>query len=102
MKQLKLHFSSGDTTDMSGKCVVALATEPSILSLSGKVLPSGDLAPQYGLRGGDGRPVTDCLPLSSVLSHAASLGWLASCRPGFLVCPVDYDPLHKRVLALLA
>lgn len=86
-KQLKINFSSGETTEMSGKCVVALATDPNILSLSGKVLPSCDLARRYGLRDVDGRPIQDYLSLSSVLSHATSLGWLASYLPGFLRMP---------------
>lgn len=72
---------------MSGKCVVALSTDPNILSLSGKVLPSCDLARRYGLRDVDGRPIRDYLSLSSVLSHASSLGWLASYLPGFLRMP---------------
>lgn len=86
-KQLKINFSSAETTEMSGKCVVALATDPNILSLSGKVLPSCDLARRYGLRDVDGRPIQDYLSLSSVLSHATSLGWLASYLPGFLRMP---------------
>ncbi|XP_036210415.1 dehydrogenase/reductase SDR family member 1 isoform X2 [Myotis myotis] len=84
---LKINFSSAETTEMSGKCVVALATDPNILSLSGKVLPSCDLARRYGLRDVDGRPIQDYLSLSSVLSQATSLSWLASYLPGFLRMP---------------
>ncbi|XP_062061335.1 dehydrogenase/reductase SDR family member 1 [Lepus europaeus] len=86
-KELKSRFSSGETTEMSGKCVVALATDPNILSLSGKVLPSCDLARRYGLRDVDGRPVQDYLSVSSVLSHVPRLCWLASYLPGFLRMP---------------
>lgn len=87
LKQLRSNFSSAETTEMSGKCVVALATDPNILSLSGKVLPSCDLARRYSLQDVDGRPIQDYLSLSSVLSHASSLGWLASYLPGFLRMP---------------
>lgn len=87
LKQLKSNFSSGETPEMSGKCVVALATDPNILSLSGKVLPSCDLARRYGLRDVDGRPIQDYLSLSSVLHSASSLGWLAPYLPGFLRMP---------------
>ncbi|XP_034849604.1 dehydrogenase/reductase SDR family member 1 isoform X1 [Mirounga angustirostris] len=87
LKQLRSHFSSAETTEMSGKCVVALATDPNVLSLSGKVLPSCDLARRYSLQDVDGRPVQDYLALSSVLSHGSSLGWLASYLPGFLRMP---------------
>lgn len=87
IKQFKFRFSSAETTEMSGKCVVALATDPNILSLSGKVLPSCDLARRYGLQDVDGRPVQDYLSLSSALSHVSNLGWLASYLPGFLRVP---------------
>ncbi|KAL2790116.1 dehydrogenase/reductase SDR family member 1 [Daubentonia madagascariensis] len=86
-KQFRSHFSSAETTEMSGKCVVALATDPNILSLSGKVLPSCDLARRYGLRDVDGRPVQDYLSLSSVVSNVSGLGWLSSYLPGFLRMP---------------
>ncbi|XP_005666291.1 dehydrogenase/reductase SDR family member 1 isoform X1 [Sus scrofa] len=87
IEQIKLPFSSAETTEMSGKCVVALATDPNILSLSGKVLPSCDLARRYGLRDVDGRPVQDYLSVSSVLSHIPSLSWMASFLPSFLRMP---------------
>lgn len=87
MKQLRFHFPSAETTEMSGRCVVALATDPKILSLSGKVLPSCDLARRYGLRDVDGRPVEDYLSLSSVLSYTSNMGWLAPYMPGFLRMP---------------
>ncbi|EFB17585.1 hypothetical protein PANDA_009929, partial [Ailuropoda melanoleuca] len=85
--QLISNFSSAETTEVSGKCVVALATDPNVLRLSGKVLPSCDLARRYSFQDVDGRPVQDYLSLSSVLSHGFSLGWLASYLPGFLRMP---------------
>ncbi|KAM6181508.1 dehydrogenase/reductase SDR family member 1 [Erethizon dorsatum] len=85
--QFKRIFSATETTEMSGKCVVALATDPNILSLSGKVLPSCDLARRYGLKDVDGRPVHDYLSMSSALQHVSSLSWLASYLPGFLRMP---------------
>ncbi|XP_008067903.1 dehydrogenase/reductase SDR family member 1-like [Carlito syrichta] len=86
-KQLKPLFSSAETTEMSGKCVVALATDSNILSLSGKVLPSCDLAQRYGLRDVDGRPVQDYLSVSSIVLHVPSMNWLASYLPSFLRMP---------------
>lgn len=83
----KMDFSSAETTEVSGKCVVALATDPNILSLSGKVLPSCDLARRYGFQDVDGRPVQDYLSVSSALSHVSRMGWLASYVPGFLRLP---------------
>ncbi|XP_038949060.1 dehydrogenase/reductase SDR family member 1 isoform X1 [Rattus norvegicus] len=84
---MKSVLSSAETTEMSGKCVVALATDPNILSLSGKVLPSCDLARRYGLKDVDGRPVQDYFSLGYALSQVSSLRWLASYLPGFLRVP---------------
>lgn len=86
-KQTKPVFSSAETTEMSGKCVVALATDPNILNLSGKVLPSCDLARRYGLKDIDGRPVQDYFSLGYVLTHVSSLTWLTAYLPGFLRVP---------------
>lgn len=87
LKKFNVDFSAAETTEVSGKCVVALATDPHILSLSGKVLPSCDLARRYGLQDVDGRPIQDYLSVSSVLSQVSRLGWLASYMPGFLRMP---------------
>jgi dehydrogenase/reductase SDR family protein 1 len=86
-KKYKPGFSTAESTEMSGKCVVALATDPDILSLSGKVLPSCDLARRYGLKDVDGHPVHDYFSMSSVLTHVSSLEWLASYIPNFLRMP---------------
>ncbi|XP_032337672.1 dehydrogenase/reductase SDR family member 1 isoform X2 [Camelus ferus] len=87
VEQIRSQFSSAETTEMSGKCVVALATDPNILRLSGKVLPSCDLARRYGLQDVNGRPIQDYLSLSFILSRVSSLGWLASYLPSFLRVP---------------
>ncbi|XP_075386921.1 dehydrogenase/reductase SDR family member 1 [Tenrec ecaudatus] len=87
IQQLRPLFSTAETTEMSGKCIVALATDPDILSLSGKVLPSCDLARRYHLQDVDGRPVQDYLSVKTVLTHIPSLRWLASYLPSFLRMP---------------
>lgn len=87
IKKMKPDFLSAESTEMSGKCVVALATDPNILNLSGKVLPSCDLARHYGLKDIDGRPVKDYFSLGYALSQVSSLGWLNSYLPGFLRVP---------------
>ncbi|XP_004475136.1 dehydrogenase/reductase SDR family member 1 [Dasypus novemcinctus] len=86
-KQLKSLLSTAETTEVSGRCIVALATDPDILRLSGKVLPSCDLARRYGLRDVDGRPIHDYLSVGSVLSNISRLGWLTSYLPSFLRMP---------------
>lgn len=87
LNRFQQNFSAAESPEVSGKCVVALATDPNILSLSGKVLPSCDLARRYGLKDVDGRPVHDYLSVSSALQHVSKLGWLASYFPGFLRMP---------------
>ncbi|XP_051836509.1 dehydrogenase/reductase SDR family member 1 [Antechinus flavipes] len=86
-RKLKERLPSGETPELSGKCVVALATDPNILQLSGRVLPSCDLAKKYGFKDVDGRPVFDYLSLQSVLSEVPRLAWLASYVPSFLRIP---------------
>ncbi|XP_036591816.1 dehydrogenase/reductase SDR family member 1 [Trichosurus vulpecula] len=84
---LKKRVPDGETPELSGKCVVALATDPDILRLSGRVLPSCDLARKYGFKDVDGRPVFDYLSLQSAFSEAPRLAWLASYVPSFLRVP---------------
>ncbi|XP_074090886.1 dehydrogenase/reductase SDR family member 1 [Macrotis lagotis] len=85
--QLKERFLTGETPELSGKCVVALATDPNILQMSGRVLPSCDLARKYDFKDVDGRPVSDFLSLQSALSEVPRLAWLASYMPSFLRVP---------------
>uniref|UniRef100_F6PKN0 Dehydrogenase/reductase 1 n=1 Tax=Monodelphis domestica TaxID=13616 RepID=F6PKN0_MONDO len=85
--KLKERFPEGETPELSGKCVVALATDPKILNLSGRVLPSCDLARRYGFKDVDGRPVSDYLSLRSAFSEVPRLAWLASYMPSFLRVP---------------
>ncbi|XP_006903331.1 PREDICTED: dehydrogenase/reductase SDR family member 1 [Elephantulus edwardii] len=86
-KQIMSDFSIAETTELSGKFIVALATDPNILRLSGKVLPSCDLARRYGIKDVDGRPVHDYLSMKFLLTHTSKRGWLASYIPSFLRMP---------------
>lgn len=97
-KKMKPDFSSAESPEMSGKCVVALATDPNILNLSGKVLPSCDLARRYGLKDIDGRPVKDYFSLA-MPSHKSPawdaellLAWLPPCTQ------VGRHPLQQQIL----
>ncbi|XP_045143592.1 dehydrogenase/reductase SDR family member 1 [Echinops telfairi] len=68
-------------------CSSVCPADPDILSLSGKVLPSCDLARRYHLQDVDGRPVQDYLSVKMLLTQVPSLRWLASYLPGFLRMP---------------
>lgn len=52
---------------------VCVPTDPNILSLSGKVLPSCDLARRYGLRDVDGKSSSPATSLPSVSCSSSSL-----------------------------
>ncbi|XP_076829332.1 dehydrogenase/reductase SDR family member 1 [Brachyhypopomus gauderio] len=85
--QMKELFSNGETTEMSGKCIVELARDENLMSLTGKVLLTCDLARRYGLRDIDGRSVVDYTSLKFVLSQVPYLSWLSAVMPSFLRVP---------------
>ncbi|KAJ8387638.1 hypothetical protein AAFF_G00151880 [Aldrovandia affinis] len=80
-------FSSGETTEMSGKCIVELAKDKNLMSLTGKVLMTCDLARRYGIQDVDGRSVTDYTSLSFLISQVPYLSWLSAITPSFLRVP---------------
>ncbi|GCB76967.1 hypothetical protein scyTo_0020531 [Scyliorhinus torazame] len=43
-------FASGETPEMSGKCIVALATDKNLMKKTGKVLMTCDLSAEYGIK----------------------------------------------------
>ncbi|KAK7945133.1 hypothetical protein WMY93_000861 [Mugilogobius chulae] len=50
-------FINGETTELSGKCIVNLAKDKNLMSLTGKILMTSDLARRYGIQDIDGRKV---------------------------------------------
>ncbi|XP_036374837.1 dehydrogenase/reductase SDR family member 1 [Megalops cyprinoides] len=80
-------FSNGETTEVSGRCIVELAKDKNLMSLTGKVLMTCDLARRYGIRDVDGRSVTDYTSLSFLLSQVPYLSWLSVVTPSFLRVP---------------
>ncbi|XP_078393801.1 dehydrogenase/reductase SDR family member 1 [Cetorhinus maximus] len=88
-------FNSGETPEMSGKCIVALATDKKLLKKSGKVLMTCDLASHYGIKDVNGRALVDYRSVKFLLQQLPGLSWLATFVPGFIKIP-------KWVLALTA
>ncbi|XP_040912158.1 dehydrogenase/reductase SDR family member 1 [Toxotes jaculatrix] len=80
-------FAEGETTELSGKCIVNLAKDKNLMSLTGKVLMNCDLARRYGLKDVDGRNVTDYTSLKFLLSQASYFSWLSVVVPSFLRVP---------------
>lgn len=80
-------FANGETTEMSGKCIVNLATDKNLISLTGKVLMTCDLARRYGLQDVDGRSVLDYTSLKFFVTQVPYLSWLSAVVPSFLRLP---------------
>ncbi|XP_033960416.1 dehydrogenase/reductase SDR family member 1 [Pseudochaenichthys georgianus] len=85
--KLKDAFTNGETTELSGVCIVNLAKDKSLMSLSGKVLLTCDLARRYGFQDVDGRSVTDYTSLKFLLTQVPYLSWLSVVTPSFLHLP---------------
>ncbi|KAL6490016.1 hypothetical protein MHYP_G00003610 [Metynnis hypsauchen] len=83
----KKAFSSGETTELSGKCIVGLAKDKNLMSLTGKVLLTCDLARRYGFQDVDGRSVADYTSLKFLLTQVPYLSWLSVITPSFLRMP---------------
>ncbi|XP_078501073.1 dehydrogenase/reductase SDR family member 1-like [Lissotriton helveticus] len=77
----------GETPELSGKCIVSLATDPNLMNYSGKVQLTCDLAKRYGIQDVNGRPITNYTSLRFVVSMVPSLAWLARFIPGFICIP---------------
>ncbi|XP_067832960.1 dehydrogenase/reductase SDR family member 1 [Heptranchias perlo] len=88
-------FTRGETPEMSGKCIVALATDMNLMKKSGKVLMTCDLAEQYGIKDVDGRSLVQYRSLKFLLQQVPGVAWLAPLVPGFIKVP-------KWVMALAA
>uniref|UniRef100_A0A8C7Y9Z4 Dehydrogenase/reductase (SDR family) member 1 n=1 Tax=Oryzias sinensis TaxID=183150 RepID=A0A8C7Y9Z4_9TELE len=80
-------FANGETTEMSGKCIVNLAKDKDIMSMTGKVLMTCDLARRYGIKDVDGRSVTDFTSLKFLLTQVPYLSWLSAIVPSFVRLP---------------
>lgn len=84
MKEL---WANGESTEVSGRCIVALAKDKNVMSVTGKVLMTCDLAARYGIRDVDGRGVTDYTSLKFLVAQVPYLSWLAPIVPSFLRLP---------------
>ncbi|XP_034411903.1 dehydrogenase/reductase SDR family member 1 [Cyclopterus lumpus] len=84
---LKEVFANGESTEVSGMCIVNLAKDKHLMSLTGKVLLTCDLAKRYGIKDIDGRSVTDYTSLTFLLSRVPYLSWLSAVVPSFIHLP---------------
>eukprot|EP00066_Takifugu_rubripes_P027945 XP_011617211.1 PREDICTED: dehydrogenase/reductase SDR family member 1 [Takifugu rubripes] len=80
-------FVNAETTEVSGKCIVGLAKDKNMMSLTGKILMTCDLARRYGIKDTDGRDVPDYTSVKFLLSQSSYLSWLAPLVPSFIRLP---------------
>ncbi|XP_077157419.1 dehydrogenase/reductase SDR family member 1 [Paroedura picta] len=78
----------GESIEVSGKCVVGLATDPNIMHYSGKVVLSPELAQRYRFKDVDGKDVFNYISIRSVLAELMpKLSGLFRLIPGFITIP---------------
>lgn len=80
-------FANGETTELSGKCIVNLAKDKRLMSLTGKTILTCDLSRRYGIQDVDGRSVVDYTSLKFLLTQVPYLSWLSVVVPSFLRLP---------------
>ncbi|XP_005933718.1 dehydrogenase/reductase SDR family member 1 [Haplochromis burtoni] len=80
-------FADGETTELSGKCIVNMAKDKNLMSLTGKILMTSDLARRYGIKDVDGRSVADYTSIKYLLSQVPYLSWLSVAVPSFVRVP---------------
>lgn len=85
--KMKEVFVNGESTELSGKCIVNLAKDRNLMSLTGKVLMTADLVRRYNIQDIDGRSVTDYTSLKFLLSQTPYLSWLSPVVPSFIRLP---------------
>ncbi|XP_042301283.1 dehydrogenase/reductase SDR family member 1 [Sceloporus undulatus] len=87
----------GESPEVSGKCVVALASDPGVLRHSGKVLLTPELARRYRFKDVDGREVFHYLSVRELLSEA-----VPSMAPLFRLLIPGFVTVPKWALSLYA
>nr|XP_019954902.1 PREDICTED: dehydrogenase/reductase SDR family member 1 [Paralichthys olivaceus] len=85
--EMKNVFANGETTELSGRCIVNLAKDKHLMSLTGKIIMNCDLARRYGIKDIDGRSVVDYTSLKFLLAQVPYLSWLSAVTPSFLRLP---------------
>ncbi|KAI7809244.1 dehydrogenase/reductase SDR family member 1 isoform X2 [Triplophysa rosa] len=80
-------FANGETTELSGRCIVELAKDKNLMSMTGKVLMTCDLTRRYGLKDVDGRSVVDYTSLKFFISQIPYVSWLSIITPSFIRVP---------------
>jgi dehydrogenase/reductase SDR family protein 1 len=83
-------FKDGESTEFSGKVIVALAQDPNIMKYTSKVLIGAEYAQSHDIKDIDGRSINSFRQLKFIASNyvlPTQLSFLNSFIPGFLKIP---------------
>jgi len=80
-------FEKGETIEFSGIVCAYLAADPNIMSRSGKIIMTADVAHEYGFNDIDGNSPIDFRQFRSLIAYAGYPG-LAAWMPEFLRLPL--------------
>ncbi|TRY56217.1 hypothetical protein DNTS_028541 [Danionella cerebrum] len=83
-------FNNGETTELSGRCIVELAKDKNLMSMTGRVLMTCELARRYGFKDVDGRDVVDYTSLKFLISQVPYVSWLSIFTPSFIRVPRSF------------
>uniref|UniRef100_UPI00358FB104 dehydrogenase/reductase SDR family member 1 n=1 Tax=Myxine glutinosa TaxID=7769 RepID=UPI00358FB104 len=86
-QKMRKLFLEGETTELSGKCIVSLANDPKLMKKSGKVLWTCDLASEYKLSDIEGKRIARFNSLKGAVLQFPGFEWLAPFIPGFVTIP---------------
>jgi len=86
MKQI---FDKGESTEFSGKVIVALASDPQIMNYTSKVVVSAEYAYSHGIKDIDNRVIPGLRDVKTILAMVLpkKLGFLAEFVPQFIRIP---------------
>merc|ERR1719244_1827314 len=85
-KMVKI-FEKGETIEFAGIVCAYLAAETNIMSRSGKIIMTADVANEYGFNDIDGKSPIDLRQIRSLIAYAGYPG-LAAWMPEFLRVPL--------------
>merc|ERR1719402_1583437 len=83
---MEILFERGETIEFSGIVCAYLAAETNIMSRSGKIILTTDVANEYGFNDIDGKSPIDLRQIRSLIAYAGYPG-LFPWMPGFLKLP---------------
>ncbi|XP_062578618.1 dehydrogenase/reductase SDR family member 1-like [Saccostrea cucullata] len=83
----KKMFEGAESVEYAGKCIVALANDPNVMSKSGKVLMTPELGQEYNLRDIDGRVIDSMRQINWLMARNPNTAWMQRWLPNFLRMP---------------